>query len=155
MSVQANDIGHIIQLSIAPVFVLTGVGTKLAVLMSRLARIIDRTRLLEERDRGEQDRVELESLFQRSHLINHAIAGSTACGLLICLLIMMLFASDLLELPMQRFIAGSFVLAMLALVVSFVFLLKEIVMAAGQMRERHSAHASPFRSHRRCARKRA
>ena len=41
--------GLIIQLAIAPVFLLTGVGTKLAVLINRLARIIDRSRVLEDR----------------------------------------------------------------------------------------------------------
>jgi hypothetical protein len=32
MNIQTNDIGHVIQLSIAPVFLLTGVATKLTVL---------------------------------------------------------------------------------------------------------------------------
>ena len=47
MNIQTNDIGHVIQLAIAPVFLLTGVATKLTVLMNRLARIIDRTRVLD------------------------------------------------------------------------------------------------------------
>ena len=41
MNIQISDIGHVIQLAIAPVFLLTGVGTKLAVLTNRLARIIE------------------------------------------------------------------------------------------------------------------
>jgi hypothetical protein len=45
---QADEIGHIIQLAIAPVFLLTGVGTNMLVLTNRLARIIDRSRYLEE-----------------------------------------------------------------------------------------------------------
>jgi len=46
---QIDEIAHIIQLSIAPVFLLTGVGTLLNVLSGRLARIIDRARALEQR----------------------------------------------------------------------------------------------------------
>lgn len=46
---QPDEIAHIIQLSIAPVFLLTGVGTLLNVLSGRLARIIDRARALEQR----------------------------------------------------------------------------------------------------------
>ena len=51
---QADEIGHIIQLAIAPVFLLTGVGTNMLVLTNRLARIIDRSRYLEERLETEQ-----------------------------------------------------------------------------------------------------
>ena len=44
---QFDKIAHIIQLSVAPVFLLTGVATLLNVLSGRLARIIDRARVLE------------------------------------------------------------------------------------------------------------
>ena len=49
MNIQVGDVGHIIQLAIAPVFLLTGVCTNLMVLTNRLARIIDRSRVLEDR----------------------------------------------------------------------------------------------------------
>ena len=55
MNIQLSDIGHVIQLAIAPVFLLTGVATKLTVLTNRLARIIDRTRVLEDRLRDGPD----------------------------------------------------------------------------------------------------
>lgn len=146
MNIQISDIGHVIQLAIAPVFLLTGVGTKLSVLISRLARIIDRTRVLEDRLRaGPSDEYaeELEVLYRRSHLINYAITASTACGLLVCLVIAMLFLGDTTNLPLNQYIAGSFVLAMIALISSFVFLLREIFIAAGHMRERHNIVLPP------------
>jgi hypothetical protein len=143
MNIQISDIGHIIQLSIAPVFLLTGVATKLGVLTNRLGRIIDRTRVLEDRLRNHPDDTsyteELEHLYKRSHLINYAITSSTACGLLICLVIAMLFLSDTTDLPLAHVIAAFFVLAMLALISSFVNLLREISIAARHMRERHIA----------------
>ena len=142
MNIQISDIGHIIQLSIAPVFLLTGVATKLTVLTNRLARIIDRTRVLEDRLRtapnGEYSE-ELEMLYTRSRLINYAITSSTACGLLICLVIAMLFLSDVTDLPLAPVIAGFFVLAMVSLISSFVNLQREIFIAARAMRERHIA----------------
>ena len=49
MDIRLSDIGHIIQLSIAPVFLLTGVGTNLLVPTNRFARIIDRSRYLEQK----------------------------------------------------------------------------------------------------------
>ncbi|GAB3407413.1 DUF2721 domain-containing protein [Massilia agilis] len=142
MNIQISDVGHIIQLAIAPVFLLTGVATKLGVLANRLGRIIDRTRLLEDRLRNgpnEEYSEELEVLYTRSHLINYAITSSTTCGLLICLVIAMLFLSDTADLPLDQIIAAFFVLAMLALISSFVNLLREIFIAARHMRERHNA----------------
>jgi hypothetical protein len=146
MNIQISDIGHIIQLSIAPVFLLTGVATKLTVLTNRLGRIIDRTRVLEERLRTNPSpdyKDELEHLYTRSHLINYAITSSTACGLLICLVIAMLFLSDTTNVPLDQVIAAFFVLAMLALISSFVNLLREIFIAARHMRERHNATLPP------------
>lgn len=148
MNIQLSDIGHIIQLAIAPVFLLTGVATKLSVLTNRLARIIDRTRVLEDRlysASNENDIAELEVLYRRSHLINAAITASTACGLLVCVVIAMLFLGDTANLPLDQYIAGSFVLAMLALILSFWFLLREIFIASAFMRSRHLAMRPPER----------
>lgn len=145
MNFDIGNIGHIIQLSIAPVFLLTGVATKLSVLTNRLGRIIDRTRVLEDTLDAHADYEELDVLFRRSHLINYAITASTVCGLLVCLTIVMLFTSDTTNLKLETFIAGSFVLAMVSLVISFVCLLREIFLAAGHMRERHNAIASPVK----------
>lgn len=147
MNIQVGDIGHIIQLAIAPVFLLTGVCTKLMVLINRLARIIDRSRVLEDRlDVGYSDSSlnELDVLYRRSHLINVAIASSTACGLLICLVIAMLFVGDTTDVTLDKYIAGLFVLAMAGLITSFVFLLREILIASAAMRAmRHERH--PFK----------
>lgn len=44
-----NTVSHAIQLSVAPVFLLTGIGALLSVLTNRLGRVIDRARLLESR----------------------------------------------------------------------------------------------------------
>jgi len=46
---RVSTIAQVIQLSVAPVFLLSGVGTLLVVLTNRLARIVDRTRTLEAR----------------------------------------------------------------------------------------------------------
>jgi hypothetical protein len=133
MNIQISDIGHMIQLAIAPVFLLTGVATKLTVLTNRLARIIDRTRVLEDRLQiGPNDDYteELETLYVRSHLINYAITSSTACGFLVCLVIAMLFLGDSANIKLDQYIAASFVLAMGGLISSFVFFLREIFISS-------------------------
>jgi hypothetical protein len=139
MNIQISDIGHVIQLAIAPVFLLTGVGTMLMVLTNRLARIIDRTRILEDRlDVGPNDMHmdELDVLYKRWHLINFAITLSTACGLLICLVIGLLFLGDTTNLPLDKFIAALFVSGMFALIGAFVYLLREIFVASTTLRSR-------------------
>src|SRR5437764_10686292 len=104
MNIQTNDIGHVIQLSIAPVFLLTGVATKLTVLMNRLARIIDRTRVLQDALRKSPDpeqHAELNVLYQRWQLINYALTSSTGCGFLICVIIACLFLNDITTIPLD------------------------------------------------------
>lgn len=140
MDIQLGDISHIIQLAIAPVFLLTGVGTKLAVLTNRLARIIDRSRVIENKLHAEADadaQGELVTLYRRAHLINRAITLSTACGLLVCVVIAALFIGDALNLALAKFIALCFVLGMFSLIGSFVYLLREIFIATRTMSTRH------------------
>jgi hypothetical protein len=140
MEIQIGDIGHIIQLSVAPVFLLTGVGTNLTVLTNRLGRIVDRSRVLEDRLRMPDDahhedyQLELSTLYARSHLINRAITLSTACALMVSLVIVSLFVGDALNIDLSKFIAGFFVLAMICLVASFIYLLREILIATQPMR---------------------
>ncbi len=137
MTIYLGNVSHTIQLAIAPVFLLTGVGTNLMVLTNRLARIIDRSRVLEDRldsgtvsDAG-RPRAELMSLYERTHLINRAITLSTTCALLVCITIAALFVGDSLALEFNKFIASLFILAMLALIGSFIYLLREIFVAVG------------------------
>jgi hypothetical protein len=137
MNIQLSDIGHVIQLAIAPVFLLAGVGTMLVVLTNRLARLIDRTRVLQDRRQAcskEEFFSELTSLMQRSYLINFAITATTSCGLLVCLVIAMLFLDDITNLPLGRYIAACFVFAMVALIAGFVYFLREIIICCSFMR---------------------
>ncbi len=144
MEIQLGDVSHIIQLAIAPVFLLTGVGTKLTVLTNRLGRIIDRSRVLEDRMLPQGlidpvDRAEINVLYKRGHLINRAITLSTACGLLVCLVIATLFIGDALGLAFGKFIALLFVLAMMSLIGSFYYFMREIFIATATLtiRQRH------------------
>ncbi|MDO8651848.1 MAG: DUF2721 domain-containing protein [Undibacterium sp.] len=136
MNLQLGDISHIIQLAIAPVFLLTGVGTNLTVLTNRLARIIDRSRVVERllQTDGEAEKrpmllEELNELYERSHLINRAITLSTSCGLLICLVIATLFLGDATGLGLDKSIAALFVGGILALIGSFIYFMREIFVA--------------------------
>jgi hypothetical protein len=139
MEIQLGEISNIIQLAVAPVFLLTGVGSNLLVLTNRLARIIDRSRVLEDRieaaadSRQQEYLTEIEILYRRAHLVNRAITLSTTCALLICVVVAALFLGDALGLALTNLIAMLFVTAMLALIGSFVYLLREIFIATGTL----------------------
>lgn len=147
MDIRLSDIGHIIQLSIAPVFLLTGVGTNLLVLTNRLARIIDRSRYLEGKLEGsdisadgeKKIRLEAEVLFRRARKINRAIALSTLCALFICFVVAFLFLDDAFNLKINTIIAMLFVSAMVSLTGSFIYLLREILMAT-EFLNQHNWH---------------
>ncbi len=150
INLHLGNIGQIIQLAIAPVFLLTGVGTNLTVLTNRLARIIDRSRALEEivSTQGAEGlspnmRIELDELYQRSHLINRAITLSSTCALLICLVIAALFLGDALDLHLDKVVAALFVSGVLALIGSFIYFLREIFVATKTLR-RQREHGARF-----------
>jgi len=132
---QIDEIAHLIQLSIAPVFLLTGVGTLLNVLSGRLARIIDRARVLEQRlDTPEPPHVaaignELRVLERRGRLIYDAIKLSTTSALLVCFVIAALFASSMLHYSTRLIVSGLFIAAMLASIVSLALFLREVYFA--------------------------
>lgn len=139
---QVSAIAHVIQLAVAPVFLLTGVGAMLGVMASRLARVIDRSRVLEERlpaappDADPGYRGELRLLARRSHLIHRGIGLCTASALLVCAVIVTLFVGAFLETDVSGLIGALFVAAMLSLSAGLLLFLAEIRLAIGWMRTR-------------------
>lgn len=99
--VDSSSITHGIQLAVAPVFLLTAVSGMIGAVAGRLARIIDRARLVEERARESVDedaleraRRELAQLRRRGWLANGCIALLTTCALFIGLTIIVLFLGE-------------------------------------------------------------
>ena len=132
-----DKIAHVISLSTAPVFLLSGVGTILSVLSGRLARIIDRARILEARlDATETVQAaaivrELHTLERRGQLIYRAITLSTVSALMVCFVIASLFASSVLHHSTRIFVTSLFIVAMLSSIVSLILFLREVFLAIG------------------------
>ena len=133
-----TDITRIIQLAVAPVFLLTAIGTILSALNNRLGRIVDRRRVLLERARrGEtddetgrkEDAYELQLLARRIGLIYHAIVMAIFCALFICLLVASAFVGVFVAIDIARLIGTLFILAMFALIGSLWLLLREVFLA--------------------------
>jgi hypothetical protein len=136
-------IAHVIQLSVAPVFLLTGIGAILGVMMSRLGRIVDRARVLEVKIEGlaagETSPIhdELHTLARRARLINLAITLGVLSALLICAVIVGLFAaaSDFAWASnVIRAVAAVFAIALLSLIGALLVLLREVYLATATLR---------------------
>lgn len=123
-----DDIAHLIQLSVAPVFLLTGLGGVLSVLTIRINRIVDRARHLEERYAACKDPAhkarqgaDLRTLARRLRLTGWAITLCMACELLICTLIALLFLGGVFRSDVSLAIAIIFIVAMFLLILGLLF----------------------------------
>ena len=141
---EVTAIAHVIQLAVAPVFLMAGVSGLLNVLTNRLARIIDRARVIEERleagaDEGKFEtearvRERLSVFSKRARLMNYAITLCTACASMVCLVIIALFTGAFLQVDLSRVIGLLFVLSMISLFSALVCFLKEILLATRSLR---------------------
>ena len=133
-------IAHSIQLSVAPVFLLSGVGVLLGVLTNRLARVVDRGRGLEERhSRAGADEAaalnrELQWVARRARLMNAAITFSTVSALLVAIVVALLFAASFVRFDLSLTIAALFIAAMLSLVGALLAFLLEVRIATLTLR---------------------
>ncbi|MDB5663070.1 MAG: hypothetical protein JWM38_1364 [Sphingomonas bacterium] len=136
------DLAHIIQLAVAPVFLLTGVSGFLNVLANRLGRVVDRARKLEaeftdvDHPHHQRQVAELRGLDRRIMLANWAILLCTSSAVLICLVVAGLFVASLADLGFARTMAVGFVLAMLLLISGLGFFVAEVRISLGSIRIR-------------------
>jgi len=133
-------VAHAIQLAVAPVFLLSGIGAMLAVLTNRLSRIIDRARTLEERlaasppDLAAQIHAQLAALARRAQLISRAITLCTITALLVCAVIATLFLGAFARFDTSVPVAMVFVAAMVTFFAGLLFFLREIFVATANLR---------------------
>ena len=133
-------VAHAIQLAVAPVFLLSGIGAMLAVMTNRLSRIIDRARILEQGletlppvDVASR-REELSVLSRRAKLISFAITLCTTTALLVCTVIAMMFLSASLRFDATLPVTVSFIAAMFTFFVGLLYFLREIYVATVSLR---------------------
>ena len=146
-----TDITHTIQLAIAPVFLLTAVGTTLSVFSQRLSRIVDRARRVEAMlaaatpERTEATRRELTTLSARASLIHLALTFGISCAIMVCLVIAVAFVGYLLNARVGVGLAILFILALAAYVVALLCYLREVFMAIQNLRFGlpHETHGGP------------
>jgi hypothetical protein len=141
MTAQSVDIAHLIQVALTPIFLISAIGVTLSVLTSRLARIVDRARTMEDRllrsDYVQDSRDlhgQLKILAQRSRWINAAITLITVSALFIALVVVMLFVNAFLRWDLAVFIAAMFIMSMLTLAAALLAFLIEVRIATTTLR---------------------
>ena len=135
-------VAHAIQLAIAPVFLLSGIGAILSVMTNRLGRVIDRARILESKLDGASAeilatlRADLAVLSQRAKLNGRAITLCTTTALLVCIVIALLFVSAFLKFDATIPVALLFIAGMLSFFLGLLCFLREIYLATKSLRIR-------------------
>jgi len=143
---QIAEVGEVVRLAVAPVFLLSSVGVTLTLLAGRLARVVDRARALElgESKTHESDLDELggrlSTLAQRSRLLGGAIALCTICALLVSMVVVALFLGALLNFRLALVIAILFIIAMLSFIGGLMLFLREVFVATRSLRIGLRAH---------------
>ncbi|MBB5984617.1 DUF2721 domain-containing protein [Sphingobium lignivorans] len=128
---EVSEVTHVIQLAVAPVFLLAGIGGFLNVCASRLARVIDRARVVEklvpQSTGAEHDRLiqEIRILDRRISVVNTAIFLSVLAALLISAVVILLFASNLVMANLGTLIALLFMGSMISIASAFAIFIVE------------------------------
>jgi len=154
-SLQSVDIAHLIQVALTPIFLISAIGVTLNVLTSRLARVVDRARAMEDRLRGvdalarpttgegRELHRQLEVLARRARYINAAVTLITISALFIAFVVVMLFVNAFLRWDLSAFIAIMFILSILSLCASLLAFLIEVRIATNTLRIGLQAAAKP------------
>ncbi len=132
---EGPDIAHLIQVALTPIFMISAIGVTLNVLTSRMARIVDRARAMEDQlarsDPNERRDLPgmLQALSRRSGYINAAITLITISALAIALVVVMLFVNAFVRWELSAFIAILFIVSMLSLAAALLAFLIEVRIA--------------------------
>jgi hypothetical protein len=135
MENHVTSVTHVIQLAVAPVFLMTAIATLISALNVRLGRIVDRQRTLQEsltvaaRYNVATRQREFALLGRRAHLSYLAILAAVIAGLFICLVVALAFVGVLFEVDLAKVLAVLFILAMVSLITSLTVFLREIYLA--------------------------
>lgn len=132
LPITINELIPILQVAIGPVILVSGVGLLLLTMTNRLARVIDRSRLLSSESReganADSRRVlrQLEILTKRGRIIQRAIALASLSVLLAAVLVIVLFLAALLRWELAWLISAIFIFCMISLIASLIDFIGDI-----------------------------
>lgn len=130
----SENLLSMIQLAIAPVILITGLGSLLLTMTNRLGRIVDRTRILAGQARGaqgnENERAHIEAqlkiIYRRAGLVRRAVTMASCSMVCSCLLVMTIFANGVTEGSLIWLIVALFIASLGCLLVALIYFLRDI-----------------------------
>ena len=137
---ETGMIAQTIQLALAPVFVLVAIGNIMNILSTRLGRVVDRSRVLQQlhgtTSGSEHDRVvrEIRTVDRRIAMISRAIFSLVLSGLTIGLCVALLFLEELLDVNLQQVAAAAFLVAIGLLMFALTLFMRETRHATAVLR---------------------
>lgn len=132
---ETDNIIRILQASISPVVLISGIGLLLLSMTNRFGRVVDRSRILgkEMRNADEADkrkiRRQLRLLYRRAKLLRTAIIAASASILLVAVIILALFAEAVLGIPLRLATALLFAGCIIALIISMIIFLRDLTVS--------------------------
>ena len=136
-----DNIAHVIDIAVAPVFLLAGISGLLMVLTSRLGRTIDRSRSLQaavnkrlSTKHKSAIEYEMKGLLNRSRFINLSINLATVSALVVCFVVIALFLGSLLDFNVGLVVASLFIACMVILALAFGCFVVEVFIASRSLR---------------------
>ena len=132
---QPESLSKAIQLSVAPVFLLAGIGALMNVISGRLVRVVDNAlKAKAALEAGEVvDPMEQSTYRKRMRLTIRAIELLTAATLLISTVVAVMFFSVISRLNLTLLVVPMFITAMLLVMLASVSFLREVRMASAQI----------------------
>jgi len=133
--IDIRDISVAIHDAVAPVFLLTGIGSILGVLVNRLGRSIDRARVINSLSDEQFDLCfdELSIIVRRTRWMRWSVGLFIFAGLCVAISIASVFMSVELEMNLPHFVLITFITAMCSLVLGLLCFLREIVLASKEV----------------------
>ena len=122
-----------IQLSVAPVFLLTAIAGLLGVISNRLARVLDRAQRLQS---VTEEAMDLLLLKRRMTLLTRASEAVTTTGVLVAAVVAVTFISAIAVIDLTAIVVPLFVVAMISLMVGLLTLLLDARVSARLIRRR-------------------
>lgn len=134
-----HDVSTSIRDAVAPVFLLTGIGSILGVLVNRLSRAIDRARTLNTLNAEQRKSFleELDLIALRTSWMRWSVGLFIFAGLCVALAIAAIFIGVAIGIPLSGFVLMTFITAMFSLIFGLLFFLREIILASQEVITRH------------------
>ena len=131
-----NQLSQVISQAAAPAFLLGALAAFIAVLISRLNRIIDRTIILNgiPADDAVKSRLkaDLPRLMRRAAMVNRAILWAVIGSIAVTVLVIVAFASAFFEVRHERGVALLFMISLGAFTISLIDFAREVRIALSE-----------------------